>query len=111
MSDFKIEILLPLYHNEDDFGNRKKIEGVKFSDTFDELVERFGGCTVDNTPLLGGWVDPRTKKRISDENTTYWVVCKKTKKNIDFFRKFKKKLIERFEQKDIMMYYVIINQI
>jgi len=110
VSDLKVEILLPLCYNEDKKGKRKKIEGEKFSTTFDELVAKFGGCTIDNTPLLGNWVDPDTQKRYSDENSTYWVVCRKTKNNIMFFHKMKKKLKVRFQQKDMMMYYVTINR-
>ena len=110
MPDLKVEILLPLLYNEDRAGKRKKIEGEKYSETFEEIVDKFGGCTIDNSPLLGGWIDPLTKKQIKDENSTYLVVCKKTKKNLEFFRKLKKKLKIRFQQKDIMMYYVTINK-
>ena len=111
MYDLKVEILLPLYYNEDRSGKRKKIEGRKYAETFDDLMTKFGGCTIDDSPLLGGWVDPSTQKRIRDENTTYWVVCKKTKKNVEFFHNFKKKLKKKFEQKDMMIYYVIVNRI
>ncbi|MGI0045744.1 MAG: hypothetical protein ACREBB_00960 [Nitrosotalea sp.] len=110
MSYLKVEILLPLYHNKGKTGRRKKIEGGIYLETFNDIMDKFGGCTIDNTPLLGGWVDPNTKKRISDENKTYWVVCKKTRENIEFFHKLKKKLKIRFEQQDIMIYYVVINK-
>jgi len=110
VSDLKVEILLPLRYNKDKNGKRKKIEGEKFSKTFEELVGKFGGCTIDNSPLLGGWLDPSTQKQIKDENSTYWVVCKKTSSNIQFFHNMKKKLKVRFEQKDMMIYYVIINR-
>ncbi|MGB9003803.1 MAG: hypothetical protein WCC52_08365 [Nitrosotalea sp.] len=110
MPYLKVEILLPHYYNNDLSSKRKKIEGEKYSKTFEEIVDRFGGCTVDNSPLIGGWTDPNTKNRISDENSTYWVVCEKTKKNIEFFHKLKKKLKARFEQKDVLMYYVTINK-
>lgn len=110
MSDLKVEILLPLRYNEDQKGKRKKIEGEKFSKTYEELVAKFGGCTIDNSPLLGGWLDPSTQKQIRDENSTYWVVCKKTKSNIAFFYNLKRKLKDRFEQKDMMIYYIIITK-
>ena len=110
MPDLKVEILLPLRYNEDQNGKRRKIEGDKFSQTYDELVVKFGGCTVDNTPLLGGWIDPKTQKRYSDENSTYWVVCKKTRSNIEFFRRLKPKLKRRFDQRDMMIYYISINK-
>jgi hypothetical protein len=111
LSDLKVEILLPLYYNEDYKGKRKKIEGSKYAEIFDDLMTKFGGCTVDDSPLLGGWVDPSTQRQISDEHTTYWVVCKKTAKNIEFLHIFKKKLQKRFEQKDMMMYYMIVNRL
>ncbi|MGC1425737.1 MAG: hypothetical protein WA833_03445 [Nitrosotalea sp.] len=110
MFELKVEILLPLRYNEDKKGKRKKIEGEKFATTFDELVVKFKGCTIDNTPLLGDWIDPDTHRRYKDENSTYWIVCKKTKSNMEFFRRLKKKLKVRFQQKDMMMYYVIINK-
>jgi hypothetical protein len=110
VSDLKVEILLPLRYNESKKGKRKKIEGEKFATTFEELVVKFGGCTINNSTLLGDWVDSATQKRYKDENSTYWVVCKKTKSNIDFFHKMKNKLKVRFQQKDMMMYYVTINR-
>jgi hypothetical protein len=111
VADLKVEILLPLYYDKDHKGRREKIEGKKYSETYDDLMDEFGGCTIDNSSLLGGWVDPNTKERINDENTTYWVVCQNTKKNIKFFHRFKNKLKKRFQQKDMMMYYIIINKI
>lgn len=98
--------MLPLRYNDG-----KKIEGMKFSITYEELVDKFGGCTIDNSPLLGGWIDPFTQKQVKDENTMYWVVCKKTNGNIEFFRKMKKKLKVRFQQKDMMIYYTVVNRI
>ncbi len=109
MSEIKVEILLPSLYNEDENGQRKSIEGKKYSDTFNDLMDKFGGCTIDNTPLLGGWINPKTKARINDENTTYWVVCEESKENIEFFQEYKNILKTRFEQEDIMMYSVRIN--
>lgn len=110
MSEIKVEILLPSLYNADDNGQRKEIEGKKYSDIFDDLMDKFGGCTVDNTPLLGGWIDPITKKRVNDENTTYWVVCTESEENIKFFRNYKETLKKRFQQEDIMMYSVTVNR-
>lgn len=110
MSQIKVEILLPSLYNEDKDGVRKEIEGKKYSDTFDDLMDKFGGCTIDNTPLLGGWVDPKTQERINDENTTYWVVCDNTPENITFFKNFKEVLKTRFKQEDIMIYSIIVDR-
>lgn len=110
MSEIKVEILLPTVYNEDENGGRKVIEGKKYSDTFDDLIDKFGGCTIDNTPLLGGWIDPITKRQINDKNTTYWVVCEDSIENKEFFRTYKQKLKERFVQQDIMMYSIQVNK-
>jgi len=109
--ELKVEILLPLYYNSSNPKKRKKIEGKKYSETYNEIFKQFGGCTMDNSPLIGGWLDPETNKEIRDETKTYWVVCKNTKSNLEFLRKMKKKLIRRFEQKEIMMYYVRIHRL
>lgn len=106
MPELKVEILLPLRYNPDKNGKRKKIEGKKYSQTYSDIFDRFEGCTIDNSPLIGGWLDPKTKKRIRDISKTYWVVCKKTKTNIQFFKKLKRTLEKRFLQDEIMMYYV-----
>ncbi|MDE1765163.1 MAG: hypothetical protein KGI27_02695 [Thaumarchaeota archaeon] len=111
MSDLKVEILLPLYYNKDKNGRRKKIGGEHYLKTYEEIVEKFGGCTQDNIPLLGGWKDPITKERIEDENITWWVVCKNDSSNIKFLRQFKTRLKRRFQQKDIMIYYIVINRL
>lgn len=111
MIELKVEILLPLYYNTGNSKNRKKIEGIKYSKTYDEIYNKFGGCTIDNSPLIGGWKDPKTGKQIKDENIVYWVICKSTKNNLYFFNKLKKKLLQCFEQDDIMIYYVRIHRI
>lgn len=106
MPDLKVEVLLPLRYNPDKRGKRKKIEGIKYSKTYGDIFDRFKGCTIDNSPLIGGWLDPKTKKPIRDITKTYWVICKKTKANIEFFGKLKKTLEARFIQDEIMMYYI-----
>jgi len=101
-----VEILLPLRYNPDSKGIRKKIEGAKYSQTYDDIFRRFKGCTIDNSPLIGGWVDPKTSKPIRDISKTYWVICKKTKANMAFFKRLNKILEKRFVQEEIMMYYI-----
>lgn len=110
MSEIKVEILLPNLYNGDKNGQRKEVEGKKYSDTFNDLIDKFQGCTIDNSPLLGGWIDPVTKKHVNDENTTYWIVCEETPENLEFFRNYKEILKERFQQEDIMMYSVTVNR-
>ncbi len=110
MVELKVEILLPLYYSNN-VKKCKKIEGIKYSQTYDEIYKQFGGCTIDNSPLIGGWRNPETNEEIRDETKAYWVVCKSTKNNLRFLRKLKKRLIRRFEQDDIMMYYVRIHRL
>lgn len=109
MAELKVEILLPLYYNPGGSKRRKKVDGAKYSQTYNELYDRFGGCTIDNFPLLGRWKNPTSGKMIKDENVTYWIVCKDSSTNLNFFRAFKKKLMKRFVQDDMMMYYIRIH--
>ena len=99
----KVEILLPLYYND-----KRSIEDKKFADTYDDIKNQFeGGVTIADKPLIGYWIEPDTKIHYDDEkNTACWVLCKKTKVNIYFFRKLKQRLEKRFEQKSILIYYV-----
>ena len=110
MARLKLTILLPLYHNPDKNGKRKKIIGREFLDTYKELIKKFGGCTVDPHTLSGGWINPDTGIEVTDELTAYWILYKNTKENIKFLKKYKKVLKMRFKQDDIMMYSVSITQ-
>lgn len=96
----KAEILLPLYDND-----KRSIEDKKFADTYDDIKNRLGTVTI--AELIGYWIDPDTKIHYDNEkNTACWILCKKTKVNIYFFRKLKERLEKRFEQKSILIYYV-----
>ena len=110
MSEFKLEILLPLYHNPDENGCRKKIDGDEFSETYKNLIEQFGGCTIDPNPVSGGWINPDTGMEVTDELTVYWIVYENTEDNIVFLTNFKEVLKERFKQDDIMMYSISITK-
>ncbi len=46
----RFEILLPLNHNEG-----RPIERIKFRVTHEELLEKFGGTTVDSVRAWGHW--------------------------------------------------------
>lgn len=108
MPEFKLEILLPLYHNPDKNDQRKKIDGDEFSETYKDLIKQFGGCTIVPTPVSGGWINPDTGIEITDKLTVYWVVYEDTENNIVFLTNFKEVLKERFKQDDIMMYSISI---
>lgn len=110
MHHIKVEILLPLYYNEDSKGNRKKVEGTKFAEIYENLVEKFGGCVINKSPLISGWFDPSTKKYIQDECNVCWVICHQTDSNIEFFYSLKEILKKKLEQKEILMYFLIIDK-
>lgn len=106
MTELKVEVLLPKKYNPDKKGRRKKVEGRKYRETFAEVAAKFPNYTVDNSPLLGNWINPKTKKKVIDENKSFFVICKASKTNLTFFRKLKKTLKKRFLQDDILIYYI-----
>jgi hypothetical protein len=52
MSQIKVVILIPFYYNDG-----SPIENEKVSQTSDELVDRFGRCSSDNSNTDGCWKD------------------------------------------------------
>jgi hypothetical protein len=102
----KIEILVPKKYN-----NGEIIPAIHHARTSNDLARQFGSYTEDSSPLLGSWIDPKTKKKYKDENFTYWVLCNDTKYNTDFLPRFKEKLKERYQQIEILMYYTKVNTI
>ena len=101
----RVDIYLPLYYN-----NNQRIEKSKFVDTFNELVEMFGGCSADQYSILGSWKDPNSDTIYNDENRIYHIICEDKEENRTILRKYKEKLKERFQQKEIMMYYINVNR-
>jgi len=98
----KVEILLPLYYIDN-----TRIEDKKYEETHDQIKKQFEGFTMGDRPLLGYWRDPKTGIRYDNEkNALYWLLCDKTQKNINFIRKLRTALNERFKQKSILIYYV-----
>jgi hypothetical protein len=96
----KVEILLPLSYND-----KRSIEDQKFANTYDDLTNKFGGVTIADKPIIGNWIDPNTRIQYKNEkNTACWVLCKKTKTNIDFLKNLRGRLEKRFEQKSILIY-------
>ncbi len=106
--DIKVEILIPLFYNPEDStpDGKKKIEGEKYSQTFDQIAEKFPDYTVDNSPLLGNWVKPDTKKKVIDENMACWVICEESEENVRFFKELRETLKQRFIQDDILIYHI-----
>lgn len=106
MHRLKVEILIPKRYN-----NREIIETDKHRITYLEIFNEFGGCTMDNSPLIGVWRNPKTGKKYNDRSFSYWVICNDDYKTIAFLYNYKKVLKERYEQDDIMIYSLLINEI
>ena len=104
-SSIRVDIYLPLFYN-----NNQKIEKSKFVDTFNELVEMFGGCSADQHSIVGSWKDPDSNMLYNDENIIYHIICKDSDKNRSILKEYKEKLKERFRQKEILMYYINVNR-
>jgi hypothetical protein len=99
VNQLKVEILLPQNYNDS-----TQIEGHKFSTTFDEMFDQFHACTIDKSPLVGRWLNLRTKKTYTDNNIAYWVICDDNYDSMYFLDNYKKKLEERFKQDSILIY-------
>jgi hypothetical protein len=69
MPQIKVEILIPFFNNDG-----SPIENEKVSQTYDELVDRFGRCSSDNSTIDGRWKDPETKVYYNDKNRMMWVI-------------------------------------
>lgn len=90
----RYEILLPLRYNDGRF-----IEAEKFKQSKLELIERFGGLTVEPTPALGYW---HAKGRLyEDVMIRFHVDAEDTPEVREFFVAYKEVLKERFAQLEI----------
>lgn len=110
MSQIKVEILLPIFYNPDENQHRQRIETQKFIDTFDELIFHFGAYSVNESLVNGEWVSETSRQRIDDQLRQVWVICEDKPEHIDFLTLLKERLMERFEQEEILMYYTTVNR-
>ena len=99
MSEIKVEILIPIEYNDGSF-----IEDEKLIQTYDEIVDRFSACSLNDDRITGRWRDPKTKVFYNDKLRSIWVICEDNQENRDFFTEFNTKLCERFRQEEILMY-------
>ena len=99
MQRLKVEILIPKFDN-----NKKRIDSRKHRYTYQEIVKQFRGCTRSNIPLIGDWIDEKSGKKYRDKNFSYWVLCQDNIATVHFLNELKKRLKERYEQEEIMMY-------
>src|SRR5438067_1198727 len=87
-------ILLPL-----SFNDGRRIPPELHLQTYEELIERFGGLTVDEIPVVGYWQHEGV--RYQDPAKRLTATAEDTPETDAFIRNFKETLKERFEQIDI----------
>jgi hypothetical protein len=106
LPQIKIEILIPLYYNDG-----RPIEEEKVSHTYNELVDRFGRCSIDNSTIHGHWKDPDTKMYYTDKNRMMWVICEDNNSNREFLGAFKFALEKRFQQQSILIHIISVTKV
>lgn len=109
MQALRVDALLPRFYNPDQLGRRKSIEPAKVQQTLDEIRSAFGGYTLNDLPITGSWLDPKTKKSMEDSHTSIWISVEKRPETINKLKQLKEEWKRRFEQEDIMMYYITID--
>jgi hypothetical protein len=107
----RIDVLLPRFYNPDHSGRRKSIEPAKIVQTLDEIENEFGGYTLNDIPIIGSWIDPKTKKSFKDSHRSVWISAEKNDETIRKLAQFKEKWKARFEQEDVMLYYITIDTV
>ena len=91
----RYEILLPLRHNDG-----REVEAEKLLQTKNELVQKFGALTVDPHPVEGRW----TQSGVTYEDMLLKFIVdveRDTDETQRFFREYKERLKQRFEQLDV----------
>lgn|GEM_PF-3547856 len=101
MQKTEVDILLPKKYKDN-----SEIEGYKFAETFDEIFNEFGGCTADNSPLLGSWFNRNTQERDNDELISYWVIYDDSYSSVFFLDGMKQKLRVRFGRRNFHVFFV-----
>ena len=96
MSFRRYEIILPTRYNDG-----ASIEPLKYWDTAEEIVARFGAVTWQPEILRGIW--QHDGKRYEEDNVRFYVDVEDTPGNAEFFKNFKSVLKQRFRQLDIWM--------
>ena len=111
MTHIKVDIQLPLRFNPDEVEKvGKEIPDELFFQTYEELLDLFGGISTSNVPIAGSWIHPTMKKRYDDDTRIFTVVVdSEDRKTISKVPKitnlilYKNKLKERFKQEEIFM--------
>jgi len=90
-------------------GIRKETEPSKRQATLDEIESTFGGFTLQDIPIIGSRIDSKTKKRFEDSHFLVWITAENNTKSMRVLKKLKQRWKKRFEQEEIMMYYITID--
>jgi hypothetical protein len=92
-------------NNEECYNNRRPIPDSKLTKTLDELTDRFGGSSSDESSIEGKWVETIAANKVyyKDRGRLLWLVCDDSSENRTFFIEYNKKLKERFRQRSIYM--------
>lgn len=105
--------MLPRFYNPDHYGHRKNSEPAKIVQTLDEIENEFGGTFLtiflNDIPITGSGIDPKTRRSFKDSHRSVWISAKKNDETIGKLAQFKEKWKDRFEQEDIMLYYITID--
>lgn len=110
MQAIRVDVLIPRFYNPDKgTGYRRKIEPEEIIQTLYEIENTFGGYTENDIPITGSWTDPKTGESFKDSHRSVWITCEKNEENIRRLKELKERWKQRFEQEDIMMYYITID--
>ncbi|MBI1922904.1 hypothetical protein HYR99_01505 [Candidatus Poribacteria bacterium] len=97
----RYEVYFPLEFNPEATGDRQRIEGAKFEQTYEELLQEFDGVTVmppsDNHALSGFWRN-KTGQIFEDKIVTAVVYTTDINRADSFFREFRERCKARFQQ-------------
>jgi hypothetical protein len=94
MSFRRYEIVLPSLFNDG-----TPVPPEAHLATWRELLERFGGATLEPQILRGGWI--HQGQRYEEPNLRLFADVEDTPENVAFFKEFKETLKRRFQQIDI----------
>jgi hypothetical protein len=109
MQILRVDLLLPRFYNPNNSDHSKRIEPAKIVQTLDEIEQAFGGYTLNDIPIIGSWIDPKTKKSFKDSHRSVWITVENNSENIRALKAFKEVWKERLEQEDIMIYYITMD--
>ena len=90
--------------------NIAKESNHKFIDIFDELIFHFGACCVKSLVDGANGLVRQANKESVINCVKYWVICEDKPEHIGFLALLKGRLMERFEQEEILMYYTTVNR-